>query len=128
MKSVKPGRGPSMMGGVMSIFMGLFGLLWTVIVASSGGGIFALFGVIFIAIAISQAVFHFKNATNKNRYSAFDIVDGEEEPDPLNVRFGGTAPRSNPVNQASVRFCPWCGDPVEDRNHQFCDKCGKKLP
>ena len=46
MKSVKPGRGPSMMGGVMSIFMGLFGLLWTILVASSGGGIFALSGVI----------------------------------------------------------------------------------
>ena len=126
MKSVKPGRGPSMMGGVMSIFMGLFGLLWTIIVASSGGGIFALFGVIFIAIAISQAVFHFKNATSKDRYSAFDIVDDFEESDPLNVRFGGTAPRSNSTTQST--FCPWCGDPVEDRNHRFCDKCGKKLP
>ena len=84
MKSIKPGRGPSFMGGVMSILVGLFGVVWTVVAASAGGGFFALFGIIFIAVAVVQAIYNFKNATGKNRYSAFDITDSSEEPDPLN--------------------------------------------
>ena len=112
------------MGGVMSIFMGLFGLLWTVFVATSGGGFFALFGVIFILIAVVQAVYQFKNATSKNRHSAFDITDGGEEPDPLNERFGG---EERPSREEESAFCPYCGKPVEE-DFEFCNKCGKKLP
>ena len=130
MKSIKPGRGPSFMGGIMSICMGLFGLLWTVIVAGAGGGIFALFGVIFIGIAIAQAFFHFKNATGKNRYSTYDITDSEEEPDPLNEHYGNTVPKKSattPSGKHSSEFCPYCGVKVEDA-YSFCNKCGKKLP
>ena len=29
MKSIKPGRGPSMMGGVMGIVVAVFGVIWT---------------------------------------------------------------------------------------------------
>ena len=36
MKSIKPGRGPSFMGGVMSILVGLFGVVWTIVAASMG--------------------------------------------------------------------------------------------
>ena len=50
------------------------------------------FGVIFIVIAIAQAVYHFKNAASKNRFSAFDITDSNEEPDPLNQRFHASDP------------------------------------
>ena len=66
MKHIKPGRGPSMMGGVMSIAIGVFGVIWTIAAAGMGGGLFALFGVVFVIVAIVQAVFHFKNATSKN--------------------------------------------------------------
>lgn len=72
------------MGGFISIVMGLFGVIWIFLVSSMGGGFFALFGVIFVIIAIVQAIYHFKNATSKNRFSTFDITDGNEEPDPLN--------------------------------------------
>mgnify|MGYP006386566787 FL=1 len=75
MKSIKPGRGPSMMSGVMSVAVGIFGLFWTIMAASIGGGFMALFGLVFIGIAISSAVYNFKNATSENRYSAYDIVD-----------------------------------------------------
>lgn len=51
MRSIKPGRGPSMMGGVVGIFTIGFGILWTVI-ASQASGIFALFGVLWTGIAI----------------------------------------------------------------------------
>ena len=42
MKSIKPGRGSSMMGGFMSIAMGVFGLIWTVLAASMGGAFCAV--------------------------------------------------------------------------------------
>ena len=46
--------------------------------ASMSGGLFALFGVVFIIIAIAQAVYNF-SATSKNRYSVFDITDASEK-------------------------------------------------
>ncbi|MBQ8210034.1 MAG: zinc ribbon domain-containing protein [Clostridia bacterium] len=125
MKSIKPGRGPSFMGGVISIFVGLFGVLWTVLVASSGGGIFALFGLIFVAIAVVQAVYNFKNATGKNRYSQYDITEGDEEPDPLNERFGSYTKEYK--TDTDSKFCPYCGTPVS-ADFEFCNNCGKKLP
>ncbi len=120
-----------MMGGIVSIVMGIFGVLWTIGAASIGGGFFALFGVLFIVIAIVNAVYNFKNATNKNRYSTFDIVDGEEEPDPLNQRYGGDyyAQETTPSyeGERDSEFCPYCGADVE-KDYVFCNKCGKKLP
>ena len=64
MKSIKPGRGPSMMGGVVGIFMIGFGILWTVI-AAQASGIFAIFGVLWTCVAIAMTVYNFKNATGK---------------------------------------------------------------
>ena len=126
MKSIKPGRGPSMMGGVMSVLVGLFGVIWTVIAAKTGGGLFALFGIVIIAIAIVQAIYQFKNATGKNRYSAFDITEEGEETDPLNERFGNAGTR-NEKKSREHRFCPYCGAPV-GQDYDFCNRCGKKLP
>ena len=130
MKSIKPGRGPSMMSGVAGVAVGIFGVIWTIGAASIGGGLFALFGVVFIVIAIVNAVYNFKNATNKNRYSTFDIVDDSEEPDPLNERFGGTAYGAEQTYKAEgggSEFCPYCGADVEEE-YVYCNKCGKKLP
>ncbi len=126
MKSIKPGRGPSFMGGIVSLFMGLFGVVWTVLVASVGGGIFALFGVIFIAVAIVMALYHFKNATGKNRYSAYDITEQGEEPDPLNERFENKK-QGEIKKEGENRFCPYCGTAVSE-DYEFCNKCGRKLP
>ena len=90
MKHIKPGRGPSAMGALGSVIAVVFGIFWTVSAASMGAPIsFSIFGVLFVIVGIVQAVYNFKNAAGKKRYSAFDIVDGEEEPDPLNQRFGG---------------------------------------
>ena len=125
MKSIKPGRGPSFMGGVMSILIGLFGVGWTIAAASNGGGIVALFGIIFIVAAIMQAVYHFRNATSKNRYSDFDITDSGEETDPFNERFGSS--QSHADTEQEHRFCPYCGTPVGE-GYEFCSRCGKKLP
>ena len=114
------------MGGVMSIAVAIFGIFWTITAAGIGAGPFALFGLVFIAIAVIQAVYHFKNATGKNRYSAFDITDGNEEPDPLNVRFGGQTESADSADSGH-RFCPYCGTAVAS-DFEFCSHCGKKLP
>lgn len=131
MRSIKPGRGPSFMGGIMSICMGLFGVLWTVVVAGSGGGIFALFGVIFIIIAVVQAIYNFTNAASENRFSEYDITDHGEEIDPLNEKFGNvsntTGTQNSSASAEGSRFCPYCGAKAES-GYAYCNKCGKKLP
>lgn len=116
-----------MMSGIMSLLVAAFGVVWTLVAASMGGGIFALFGVIFIIMAIVQAVYNFKNAGSENRYSAFDIVDGEEEPDPLNRRFSSDFDSEyTPSYTEDALFCPYCGKRTK-ADHSFCAYCGKEL-
>ncbi len=128
MRSIKPGRGPSAMSGVMSILVGLFGIFWTIMAASMGGGFIAVFGVIFVAIAIVQAVYNFKNATSENRYSSFDITEDGEEPDPLNIKYSTQKPERTEVFQREKRgrYCPYCGAEMKEE-YKFCNNCGKKL-
>ncbi len=136
MKSIKRGRGPSMMSGIVGIFVALFGVFWTIMAASMGGGFMAIFGIFFIATAVMNVVYNFKNATGKNRYSEYDITEDTEEPDPFNERFNTDSnywyDYSSDNNQASTqgkasKFCPYCGTKVET-DYEFCNNCGKKLP
>lgn len=132
MKSVKPGRGPSFVGGIMCIFMALFGIVWTAVVVSDGVELFALFGLVFSGVAVVMAIYNFKNATGKNRYSSFDITDGGEEPDPLNERFGAKqrtdrSEQKQDDQRSNNKYCPYCGAKVGD-DFAFCNNCGKKLP
>lgn len=126
MKSIKPGRGPSMLSGIVGIFMIGFGILWTVL-AATVSPIVALFGVLWTGIAVAITVYNFKNAKGKNRYSQFDITDENEEPDPFNERFGNPQGFSQTRDDVGNRFCPYCGIPVSD-DFEFCNNCGKKLP
>lgn len=125
MKSIKPGRGPSMMNAISSVGAAVFGVIWTIAAASMGGGLFALFGLVFIAMAIVQAVYNFKNASGEERYSVYDITDGTEEADPLNRRFGAAQTENN--KSAGAAFCPYCGASAKE-DFAFCAKCGKELP
>ena len=132
MKSVKPGRGPSMMSSVGSIVAAIFGVIWTIGAVSIGAPWFmAAFGVVFIVVAIISAVYNGHNATAKNRMSVLDITEDGEEPDPLNTAFGddkeATVTPVNPAHPAGSKFCPYCGSPVGD-DFAFCNNCGKKLP
>ncbi len=125
MKSIKPGRGPSMMSGIVGIFMICFGVVWTVM-AAQASFLFALAGIAWTAIAVVNTVYNFKNATKGNRYSSFDIVDGEDEPDPLNKHYGNTSTEEKKTTSDN-RFCPYCGNAVGE-DFEFCNSCGKKLP
>ena len=130
MKSVKPGRGPSAIGVWMAVVAVIFGIFWTVSAASMGApGFFPVFGVLFIITGIIIGVYHFKNATGKNRYSEFDITGDGEEPDPLEQRFGhASGDAAKPSEPASEEgYCPYCGAPAE-RGYTFCRRCGKQLP
>lgn len=132
MKSIKPGRGPSAMGAMGSVVAIIFGIFWTIMAASMGAPVFfPIFGVIFILLGVVQAVYHFKNATGKERFSEFDIVDSQKEPDPLERRFGQERePWEEPPQRedaAQASYCPYCGAKAEP-GFVYCAKCGRKLP
>lgn len=127
MKSIKPGRGPSAMGAFGSAIAVIFGIFWTIAAVSMGApGFFPLFGVLFIIVGVVQVLYNLKNATGKNRYSAFDITDDQEEPDPLNLRFG-TEAGDGAGSAGGLSFCPYCGARLGD-GFTFCGKCGRQLP
>lgn len=128
MKSIKPGRGPSALGAWGAIVAVVFGILWTAMAVSMGTpAIMPVFGVLFIITGIITGVYHFKNATGKNRYSSFDITDDGEEPDPLELRFGSADDGVHDDTARAAGFCPYCGAPAE-AGYEFCRKCGKRLP
>lgn len=138
MKSVKPGRGLSGMNFIGSLAVIGFGILWTILagsMAAQTGGVlwfFPLFGVLFVGLGIAQAVYHFRNATGENRYSAFDITEDGEEPDPLDPAYAAERRNDPPRADAapfrrSAGYCPYCGAPVRS-DYAFCRACGKKLP
>ena len=127
MKSIKPGRGPSMMGAVSALFASLFGVVWTIMTVKMGAPIFfPLFGILFIGLGLVQAWYNFHNATGENRFSTYDIVSGEEERDPLDPRYHReeALPHST---AADASYCPYCGEPLQG-DYRFCPGCGKKLP
>lgn len=124
MKSIKPGRGPSMRGGIVGIFGIIFGIVWTVIAGSTFFPM-AIFGIFFIVIAVMNTVKSFKNAFGENRESMYDIVDSHEELDPYEKRFGKSTKTESQANNGG--FCPYCGAKAE-KEYTYCAECGKKLP
>ena len=126
MKSIKPGRGPSFMGGVMGIAGSLFGVFWTVMAIAGGAWFMAPFGLIFIGVAVYNTIYNFKNATGKNRYSEYDIVDESEEPDPWDEKFGNIR-KEEKVSVTAAKYCPYCGEKAE-KDYKFCSSCGRELP
>jgi hypothetical protein len=133
MKSIKPGRGPSALGAVGSIAVGVFGVFWTIGAASMGApSFFVLFGVVFVGLAIIQGIFHFKNATGKNRMSLLDITDKNAEPDPLDNFFVSSDTHNLKddeveINGEDYNYCPFCGNEIDEESFVFCTKCGKQM-
>jgi len=83
--------------------------------------------VLWTCVAVAMTIYNFKNATSKNRYSAFDITDSTEEPDPLNERVDSPQSDNQVKNDVDNKFCPYCGTPVAG-DFEYCNNCGKKLP
>lgn len=129
MKSVKPGRGPSLMSAVVGVAVALFGVFWLIEAVSLGATVMVPFGIIFIIIAVVQVIYNIVNGVGKRRYSQFDITDENEEPDPLNDCFGGYERADKPADKPAEgsRYCPYCGAEAQS-DFEFCNKCGRKLP
>lgn len=126
MRSIKPGRGPSLGGAVAGIAVAIGGVCWIVFAGSMGAPLpFLAFGVVFVLMAVGGSIYNFYNAGAKNRFSAFDITEEGEEVDPLERKrpaaSGGLPGRKHPGE-----FCPFCGKPAE-RDHDFCPHCGKDI-
>lgn len=114
------------MGGIIGIAVALFGVFWTVMTIVMEAWFMIPFGLIFIAIAVINTVYNFKNATGKNRYSEYDITDSDEEPDPWNEKFGNIREEEKAPVTAS-KYCPYCGEKAE-KDYKFCSSCGRELP
>ena len=135
MKSIKPGRGPSMMNAFGSIFSVIFGIIWTIAAMKMGAPFFfPLFGILFICMGVMQAVYNYKNAIGENRFSSFDITENGEERDLLNDYFNkeneNLLKENIPAEKSGGsenKFCPYCGKEVGS-DFIFCPKCGKQLP
>jgi xanthosine utilization system XapX-like protein len=122
------------MGGVGGIVVAVFGVIWTFGALSMGAPPFmALFGVVFVLMAIGGALYNFFNATSKNRLSTFDVTTGSEESDPLADALGHTPSAEDQQRTGSETprcfaggFCPFCGTKVE-ASYAFCPHCGKTI-
>ncbi|GAE90283.1 hypothetical protein JCM21531_3878 [Acetivibrio straminisolvens JCM 21531] len=95
------------------------------------GFFFPLFGIIFIFFGIVQAMYHYKNATGKDRFSIFDITESHEEGDPGTqwIRQANdelSQESKNGISNDGFRFCPYCGNSLGS-DYNFCPKCGKAI-
>lgn len=152
MYSVKPGRGPSLLGTVVTAGMAVFGVIFLVgsnaamsHVADVGGMsgpppafrlIWTAGCILFILVALAMSVYNFVNFKNKNRMSVIDITTGQEESDLIADMLGHTAPGApTDARQADGagkprrfegRHCPFCGVEVRDE-FDFCPNCGKDI-
>ena len=119
------------MNAVGSIFAAAFGVFWCVVAGAIGAWFMIPFGLLFIGLSIYTAIYHHHNATSEDRYSVIDIVDSNEESDPLNEKYGrqkhNADTETDNFHGTSVAYCPYCGKPVEGE-FDFCPGCGRKLP
>lgn len=121
------------MGAVGGIAAALFGVFWCIAAAAMGAWFMIPFGLIFIGMAVYGAKYDYHNATSEDRYSIIDIVNEDEEIDPLNEKYGRKVSANQAIREerketgTSVAYCPYCGTSV-DSIFDFCPKCGKELP
>ena len=132
MYSVKPGRGPSLLGAIVGIVVAIMGVFWTFTATSHGApALFAVFGVFFVILALGGVLYNMFNATSPNRVSTYDITGPGEERDPV----GDALIRSRPIGAetapglpagSSPAYCSGCGRKLEG-SFKFCPGCGRPV-
>lgn len=118
------------MGMVGGIAAALFGIFWCIAAGSMGAWFMIPFGLIFIGVAVYNVLYNYHNVTSEDRYSIVDIVEEDEETDPLNEKYGKKISGNQATREekgTSIAYCPYCGTSV-DSEYSFCPRCGKKLP
>lgn len=127
MYSIKPGRGPAAAGIFMGVVIAAFGVVFTASAMSMGAPpLFLLFGVVFVVVALGQAVFSGYNAFARSRMSVYDITGPGEEPDPLDPRRRSPGSPAAPPplpGEHPTAFCSHCGSKF-DPGDNFCSSCG----
>jgi hypothetical protein len=134
MKSIKPGRGPSAMGAVGSIFGIIFGVFWTIMAYKITEEapfplvheMFPFFGLVFIGAGIVNLIYNAANATGKNRMSVYDITDEHEELDPTEALLRGIRSKNISAVEKPSKYCSSCGAALK-QDFKFCPSCGKNL-
>ena len=122
MYSVKPGRGPSIAGGIGGLIAAVFILFWIGGASDAGAPAwFVGFGVVGLLVAIGGAIYNFWNAGTKNRVSTYDITGPGEEPDPISTALGFEQ-KADPGGAGE--FCVHCGQRTGPEG-RFCRHCGK---
>jgi len=127
------------MSFVESVAAVVFGILWTIIAFSITvnspfglfGAIFPLFGIVFITVGVIQAVYNYRNATGKDRYSMYDITDSSEEGDPSAKWIKDELEHQDKKERRhyetkDFNFCPYCGTRL-DSGYAYCPKCGEAV-
>jgi len=121
MRNNRPDKGPLLVQMLLSIFVLVFAVFWTIL-AASGAGFMAIFGVFFIVIAIVRMVMLWRHATGRDRKD-FSVSGNEEEFDRFDR--GTETPKGTRSNSDSA-YCPYCGAKV-GADFTFCGGCGRKL-
>ena len=119
MRNHKPEKGSLFFQILVSIFVLVFAVFWTVL-AAQGAGFMAIFGVFFIVIAIFRIIMLYRHATGKDQKDASTFRTAEEQPfDRFDL--GETAQETK-----ATAYCPSCGAKVE-KEDRYCHDCGRKL-
>ena len=133
MYSIKPGRGPALLGAIVGVVILAFGVFFTLQARRMGApGFFDAFGILFVCVAAAGVAYNLYNATQKRRMSTLDITTGTEEPDPIATAMGHAEPEQTNTNKGAKPrrfegdFCPYCGARVTDE-FDYCPKCGKDI-
>lgn len=156
MRSIKPGRGPSLVGAIGGVVAIVLVGGWIGFADSMDAPpVFKLFGFGMIVMILVGIVSNLYNTTAKNRISTFDITSDDEESDPIAHALGHgsrrTAGRRSSSSRRSSRsseheghagdpgdrrgqapqhfdatYCPYCGVAVQP-DFEFCPSCGKDI-
>ena len=132
MYSLKPGRGPSLIGAVVALVIGVpFCIFWISIAVTKHAPVFfVFFGLAFLVLTLVMVGMGFYNATSRNRISQYDITSSGEERDPFERLASSPTSGSDPGSASAggahpaEGFCPFCGAKL-DRGFNYCPKCGK---
>ncbi|MDF1799407.1 MAG: zinc ribbon domain-containing protein [Planctomycetota bacterium] len=104
MRSIKPGRGPSLVSAIGSVIALVLVAGWIGLASSIGAPpYFLLFGFAMIVMILVGTAVNLYNATAKNRISTFDITSEDEESDPVASALGRGSRRTFGRSSSSGR-------------------------
>ncbi len=127
MKSIKPGRGPSLLSGIATLIGIAVIIFFATIAIKMRQTFFLIIAGLFLLVYICFAIYHFSNAIKKNRRSILDLEEDKEansfsdEPKEPSTLLNG-----KPVDGITPRYCPYCGNEAES-DFLYCRFCGRKL-